>query len=1011
MLPAHGVRLLRLNPVRDREFRFPYGMAIALVLVVAAGLELRTSLVQSWILSWLAPRTTYILGPGTSGSVVFPSPDGPYDRRNGYSRIPEFEKRLEARGFRVTEQARFSPALSRLARRGVNPPYWEPSRTGLVLRTGNGQTVFDARPAHVAFQRYREIPEIVVRSLLFIENRELESQAPRLNPVFEWDRMAWAFLTYGAARAGLPVQVQGGSGLATQIEKFRHSPDGRTGSAGDKFRQILSASLKVYREDPYTLNDRQRIIVEYLNSVPLSGAPGFGEVLGLGEGLEAWFGVRLDETIADLSPPAPLETRAAALGRVLSLLCAVRAPTHYLVKSPASLANRVDFFASQLQEAGIIDAPLREAMRRTPMPPPGRHAGPVVRRPIASKAVAAVRVALMKQLEVQGLYELDRLDVMARATLDAELQRNTEDLLDQLGKMEFVREHGLAGEHLLSSGDPSEVLYSVLLYERTPLGNVLRVQADNLDSPLDLNDGMMLELGSTAKLRTLVHYLEIMAGLHAEMSGRPDRELMSRGLLARDPLTSWAAETLRRERGLDLEAFLDRALERKYSASPGESFFTGGGLHRFRNFEPDDNGRRIEVRDALVRSTNLVFIRLMRDVVRYHEARLPVDTKAILENPEHPVRRQMLEEIAGAESRGALARAYEMYRGLEPREIAAQLLGKRARSARHLAILFFAWDGGSDEAALGHWLRTWGLSPSARELRRLFEAYSNPRLTLEDYGYLLGAHPLHVWCAGELFHDPSTTWERLTERSGEAERVSSAWLFRTRNRNAQDTRLRIRFEQDAFVRMTPYWRRLGFPFERLVPSYATAIGSSCDRPAALADLAGVLVNGGMRLPLRRVDQVLFGAGTPYHTRMDRMPDAGERVLEPEVARAARRAMAEVVERGTARRTAGAIRLADGEPIAIGGKTGSGDNRFETFSRGGGVTSSRVINRTATFVFYVGDRYFGVVTAFVPGEKADRYRFTSALPVSVFKLLAPSIEKRLRATAPPEAPGPPRGLPA
>jgi hypothetical protein len=108
----------------------------------------------------------------------------------------------------------------------------------------------------------------------------------------------------------------------------------------------------------------------------------------------------------------------------------------------------------------------------------------------------------------------------------------------------------------------------------------------------------------------------------------------------------------------------------------------------------------------------------------------------------------------------------------------------------------------------------------------------------------------------------------------------------------------------------------------------------------------------------------------------------------------------VVEHRTARRLAGAFSKPDGTPIIAGGKTGSGDNRFKTFNRYGGLTSSRAVNRTATFVFYLGDRYFGVLTSFVPGEEAGGYRFTSALPVSILKALAPVIKPRLQETPEP-----------
>src|SRR5205085_1334664 len=82
-------------------------------------------------------------------------------------------------------------------------------------------------------------------------------------------------------------------------------------------------------------------------------------------------------------------------------------------------------------------------------------------------------------------------------------------------------------------------------------------------------------------------------------------------------------------------SFLERALERKYSASPYEAFFTGGGVHQFENFEREDNSRILMVHEAFRNSTNLVFIRLMRDVVMYHRARLAYDADDVLGNTEN----------------------------------------------------------------------------------------------------------------------------------------------------------------------------------------------------------------------------------------------------------------------------------------------------------------------------------------------------------------------------------------
>jgi cell division protein FtsI/penicillin-binding protein 2 len=96
---------------------------------------------------------------------------------------------------------------------------------------------------------------------------------------------------------------------------------------------------------------------------------------------------------------------------------------------------------------------------------------------------------------------------------------------------------------------------------------------------------------------------------------------------------------------------------------------------------------------------------------------------------------------------------------------------------------------------------------------------------------------------------------------------------------------------------------------------------------------------------------------------------GEKVLRPEIAAVMRKALVDVVENGTARRDFEAVTEA-------GGKTGTGDIRQRR------TTQSVARSRTATFVFFIGDRYFGTVTAYVEGAEAARYHFTSALPAQL-----------------------------
>src|SRR5690606_1399513 len=108
----------------------------------------------------------------------------------------------------------------------------------------------------------------------------------------------------------------------------------------------------------------------------------------------------------------------------------------------------------------------------------------------------------------------------------------------------------------------------------------LRVQTDNHDQPFDINDGARLDLGSTAKLRTLVSYLEIIAELHRRWADASAAELAAIEVADGDTLGRWAKSYLSQNGDRSLPAMLDAAMARRYSASPAESFFTGGGVHR-----------------------------------------------------------------------------------------------------------------------------------------------------------------------------------------------------------------------------------------------------------------------------------------------------------------------------------------------------------------------------------------------------------------------------------------------
>jgi len=977
---------------RDRLLAY-----LAIFFLVLVLYEWRTSVIQSWVYSNYAKKLYYKVGRGPSKSIVFPE-EGPFNKRRGYVRIPAFVESLQKNNYEITRQARFSPELEKAAREGITPPYEEKNVAGLTILDKQGIPFYESIPNNRVYPSFEEIPEDVIKILLYIENRELlrpmeESQ----NPVLEWDRMAKAGIKFVGSKIGLPTTVEGGSTLATQLEKYQHSEGGRTGGAKDKIRQITSASLRVYRAGRDTTVSRKEIVTDYINTVPLASVAGYGEVHGLGEGLWAWFDTEIME-LSDIlrskdASPEGLRIRAEAFKKVMVMFLSVKAPTYYLVTNRQALVKRVDHFTDLMMKEGEISAELHDAIKAVPINFRSGWINRSAPSPMERKAPNSVRYHLIKVFDLPGFYDLDRLDLTVHSTLDSEVQKKVAQMLKQLTDPEYVSSSGLRQERMLDHGDPKEMIYSFVLYEKTPSGNALRVQADNLDKPLNINEGVKLDMGSTAKLRTLAHYLQIIAETYGQLKGRDSVSLRSDPLLNRDPITRWIVDQMTANPGITLPEILEASMERKYSGNPGELFFTGGGQHTFVNFKKADN-RIMTLYDGLRNSVNLVFIRLMRDLEYYHMARLDIDTKAITEDQDDPVRKKLLEEIADKESREFLSGFVGKYRGLTLDQSIERLLGTKNTSQRHLAILFYSLHPGASPDELYKWLSQRrpavpGLTEGA--VLKLVKSYGKPELTLSDYGYLLARHPLELWTIGRLQDDPKVEWEELVRSSADARVQTSKWLFQSRNKRAQDLRLKIMLEQMAFKEIHKGWKKLGYPFNSLVPSYATAIGSSADRPSALAELMGIIVNDGVLMPSLKVTSLQFAKDTPYETELQLKTDQGKRVMPAEVAQVLKKALAGVVEGGTARRVYGVLKEADGTPVVIGGKTGTGDNRFETYGKGGRLISSRVVNRVATFVFYIGDRYFGVITAFMPGKEAADYGFTSSLPVQVLKLLAPELK--------------------
>ncbi len=281
----------------------------------------------------------------------------------------------------------------------------------------------------------------------------------------------------------------------------------------------------------------------------------------------------------------------------------------------------------------------------------------------------------------------------------------------------------------------------------------------------------------------------------------------------------------------------------------------------------------------------------------------------------------------------------------------------------------------------------------------LYEKYGPDKFNLSDRGYLAHVHPLELWLLNYREQHPAAKWSELAAMSVSVRQDVYWWLFKTEHKGAQDNRIWTLLEQDAFKEIYKAWKTQGYPFDSLVPSYATTIGVSGDTPAALADLMGTILNDGIRYPSVKIQQLHFGQGTPTETIADKNIAPGQRVIAPEIATLVRQELKGVVQNGTGRRMASGIKLPDGRVIQVGGKTGTGDNRLESFSAHGQLIGSKAVSRTATFVFMIGDRYYGTVLAFVPGSKAASYSFTSALAVQVLKDLTPQLARLIAGDKP------------
>ena len=244
-----------------------------------------------------------------------------------------------------------------------------------------GRVIHSGRYPDRIYESFEAIPPAVVSALLFVEDRQLlDASRPYLNPTINWGRLARAVVVDARARFGSDARVIGASTLATQIEKFRHSPEGRTASAREKLRQMLSASLRAYRDGA---GARLPLVAASWSTTSTRcrspPRPATARSTGSDDGLRAWFGADLaaaNRALADESAsPTRARPRVQADPRASS--SSARRPSYYLVEDRRALEDFTDSYLRLMRDAGVIDGSLRDAAlaERLDVPDPAPSVG------------------------------------------------------------------------------------------------------------------------------------------------------------------------------------------------------------------------------------------------------------------------------------------------------------------------------------------------------------------------------------------------------------------------------------------------------------------------------------------------------------------------------------------------------------------------------------------------------------------------------------------------------------
>ena len=282
-------------------------------------------------------------------------------------------------------------------------------------------------------------------------------------------------------------------------------------------------------------------------------------------------------------------------------------------------------------------------------------------------------------------------------------------------------------------------------------------------------------------MRTIVHYLQIVASLHDEYATMRPEQLKTAPVIPGDVLTAWAISYLSSAQDKSLEPMLEAALQRTYSGNPDVPFFTGGGLHTFANFEASEDIEVFTVSDAFQRSVNLAFIRLLRDIEHYYRYRVPGASPKVLDDPDDPARMRYLARFADMEGREFEKRFYEKYRNQTADQALNTLISGVNLTPLRAAVIFRSV---RPEAGREQFNAFLAAHFPAEELDNpklgdLYAKYGPDKFNLQDRGYLARVHPLELWLLNYREHHPQATLAEIDAKSSDERQQVYQWLFKS----------------------------------------------------------------------------------------------------------------------------------------------------------------------------------------------------------------------------------------